>query len=92
MRLDPTHVVHNSGTPGSTQKDEELLTAEEVGEGMLKASKSYAYQLSRSGAIDSVRIPMAGRGGRTRYLVRFRRADVVAFINRHYTGSKEGGV
>ena len=62
----------------------ELLTAQDL-KRLLKVSLPWVYKLADTGRIPSVRIPCPGNGKlKTRYLVRFREADVQAFIDSHY--------
>jgi putative molybdopterin biosynthesis protein len=61
-----------------TSAPERLLTAEDVG-AILGRHPRTIHVLARSGELASVRI---GRRG-----VRFRRADVEAFIDRHVVGA-----
>jgi len=65
-------------------QDIELLTAKDV-KSFLRCSLPFVYKLSASGRLPAVRIPCTGNGTkRQRYLVRFKKADVLAFIEGHY--------
>jgi excisionase family DNA binding protein len=64
----------------------ELLTAKDV-QRVLKVSLPYVYKLAERGQIPCVRIPCLGDSEQARSVVRFRLADVQAFIERYYQGA-----
>ena len=61
----------------------ELLDAKEV-KRILKVSLPFVYKLAERGQLPCVRIPCMGDGDRGRTVVRFKLADVQAFIEQHY--------
>jgi excisionase family DNA binding protein len=61
----------------------ELLDAKEVRR-ILKVSLPFVYKLAERGQLPCVRIPCMGDGERARTVVRFKLADVQAFIERNY--------
>jgi excisionase family DNA binding protein len=61
----------------------ELLDAKEV-KRILKVSLPFVYKLAERGQLPCVRIPCMGEGDRARTVVRFKLADVQAFIEQHY--------
>jgi excisionase family DNA binding protein len=61
----------------------ELLDAKEV-KRILKVSLPFVYKLAERGQLPCVRIPCMGDGERVRTVVRFKLADVQAFIEQHY--------
>ena len=62
----------------------ELLTAKDLRR-MLKVSLSLVDRWAERGDLPCVRIPCPGKGKeRSRDLVRFKREDVLAFVERHY--------
>jgi excisionase family DNA binding protein len=61
----------------------ELLDAKEV-KRILKVSLPFVYKLAERGQLPCVRIPCMGDGERSRTVVRFKLADVQAFIEQHY--------
>jgi excisionase family DNA binding protein len=61
----------------------ELLDAKEV-KRILKVSLPFVYKLAERGQLPCVRIPCMGDGERARTVVRFKLADVQAFIEQHY--------
>lgn len=63
---------------------EPLLTPNEV-QKLLKCSLPYVYKIAAAGSLPCVRIPHLG-DGRKADMVRFKKEDVFAFIERHYTG------
>jgi len=61
----------------------ELLDAKEV-KRILKVSLPFVYKLAERGQLPCVRIPCMGDGKRSKTVVRFKLADVQAFIEQHY--------
>ena len=61
----------------------ELLDAKEV-KRILKVSLPFVYKLAERGQLPCVRIPCMGDGERARTVIRFKLADVQAFIEQHY--------
>jgi excisionase family DNA binding protein len=61
----------------------ELLDAKEV-KRILRVSLPFVYKLAERGQLPCVRIPCMGEGDRARTVVRFKLADVQAFIEQHY--------
>jgi excisionase family DNA binding protein len=61
----------------------ELLDAKEV-KRILKVSLPFVYKLAERGQLPCVRIPCMGDGERARTVVRFKLADVQAFVEQHY--------
>ena len=62
---------------------ESLLKAKEVKQ-LLRCSLPLVYKLADRGQIPSIRIPCPGLGTRKKELVRFKRDDVMEFIQAHY--------
>jgi len=62
---------------------DDLLTAQDVKK-LLKVSLALVYRLSDQGRLRSVRIPCPGVGSRKKHLVRFKKQDVIDFIEAHY--------
>lgn len=61
----------------------ELMRPAEV-QRFLRISRALVYRWASDGTIPAVRIPMHTKNGAySKDLVRFRRADVLAFIERH---------
>jgi hypothetical protein len=64
-----------------------LLDAKEVKK-ILRCSLPLVYKLADRGQIPCIRIPCPGIGTeRTRTMVRFKKADVLSFIEKHYRPS-----
>ena len=63
----------------------ELLTPKEV-QKLLKCSQAWVYKASANGLLPCVRIPCPGLGTQKKEMVRFKKEDVWAFIERHYQG------
>lgn len=62
----------------------ELLDAKAVKK-VLRCSLPLVYKLAERGQIPSVRIPCPGNGTiKPRDIVRFKKDDVIAFIEKHY--------
>ena len=66
--------------------DVELLKAGEVKK-ILNCSLPWVYQAAKLGTLPCVRLP--SMDGRKTNLVRFKKSDVLAFIENHYTGKKK---
>lgn len=64
-----------------------LLTPAEVKK-PLKCSLPYVYKIAATGVLPAVRIPHLG-DGRKADMVRFKKEDVFAFIERHYQGRNQ---
>jgi len=62
---------------------EPLLNAKEVKQ-LLRCRLPLVYKLAERGQIQSIRIPCPGLGTRKKELVRFKRDDVMEFIQAHY--------
>lgn len=62
----------------------ELLKAKEV-KTILRCSEPLVYKLAARGQLPCVRIPCVGNGKRKKSLVRFKKSDVLAFIEENYT-------
>ena len=65
-----------------TQFDD-ILTPEEVRK-IFKCSQPLIYKMARQGRIPHFRIPCPGDGARKKNLIRFKKADVLAFLDEHY--------
>lgn len=62
----------------------DLVTAKDV-QRLLKVSLPLVYKLAEQGRLRCVRIPCPGEGRtKPRTLVRFKKEDVLAFIEGHY--------
>ena len=61
----------------------EILTAEEVRK-MLKCSQPLIYKMAKQGRIPHFRIPCPGAGNRKKHLIRFKKSDVIAFLEKNY--------
>jgi Helix-turn-helix domain len=66
----------------SDQVLESLLDAKEV-KRLLRCSLALVYNLADRGQIPCIRIPCPG-SGKPKSLLRFKRIDVIQFIERHY--------
>jgi len=66
-----------------TQNVEPLLDAKQV-KVLLRCSLPLIYKMAERGQIPSIRIPCPGLGTRKKELVRFKRDDVMEFIQAHY--------
>jgi excisionase family DNA binding protein len=65
----------------------ELLTPKEV-QATLKCSLAYVYKLVDRGHLPCVGFPQMGEGiEKPRSMIRFKRSDVVKFIEDHYTST-----
>ena len=64
----------------------ELLKAKEVAKA-IKCSLPLIYKMADRGQLPCVRIPCIGKGKRKKTLVRFKKADVLAFIEANYIAS-----
>ena len=65
---------------------ESLLTAQNVQQ-VITCSLPFVYKLAASGRLPAVRIPCPGNGTkRQRDLVRFKKADVLKFVEEYYSG------
>jgi predicted DNA-binding transcriptional regulator AlpA len=65
----------------------ELLDAKEVKQ-ILKCSLPAVYKLAASNRLPCVRIPCPGDGKKkVRTMVRFKKSDVINFIQKYYTGT-----
>ena len=70
--------------PANGHNIEELLDPKQVKK-ILRCSLPHVYNLAYSGRLPCVRMPCLGRGTeKTRNMVRFKLADVMAFIERYY--------
>jgi len=68
----------------STHPIDQLLDAGEV-KRLLHCSLPWVYKAAEQGIIPCVRIPCPGKGQKkARTMVRFKREDVFAFIEKHY--------
>jgi excisionase family DNA binding protein len=63
--------------------EEPLLTPKDLAR-LLKVSSALPYKMADRGQLPCVRIPCIGPGGRSKALLRFRRSDVMAFVEAHY--------
>ena len=73
---------------GSYQRHEALLDAKEV-KRLLKCSLPWVYKAAAQGLLPCVRIPCPGKGARKpKTMLRFKREDILAFIEQYYHGSK----
>ena len=61
----------------------DLLTPKEVKE-MLKVSLSLVYKWADRGQLHSIRIPCPGDGEKVKTMVRFKKDDVLKFIEQYY--------
>jgi hypothetical protein len=61
-----------------------LLDAKEV-KRLLRCSLPFVYKLAERGQLSCIRIPCQTLGTRKKELVRFKREDVIGFIESHYT-------
>ena len=67
---------------------EALLDAKEV-KRLLKCSLPWVYKAAAQGLLPCVRIPCPGKGARKpKTMLRFKREDILAFIEQYYHGSK----
>ena len=67
---------------------EALLDAKEV-KRLLKCSLPWVYKAAAQGLLPCVRIPCPGKGTRKpKTMLRFKREDILAFIEKYYHGSK----
>ena len=65
----------------------ELLTPKEV-QATLKCSLAYVYKLYERGHLPALVFPIMGEGTeKPRSMIRFKRSDVVKFIENHYTST-----
>ena len=62
---------------------EGLLTAKEVKQ-ILKCSLPLVYRFATDGRLPAVRIPCPGNGSRAKTVVRFKKADLLEFVEKHY--------
>jgi predicted DNA-binding transcriptional regulator AlpA len=67
----------------SMHEIEPLLDAKEV-KRLLRCSLPLVYKMAGRGQIPSIRIPCIGTGSRRKELVRFRKEDMIRFIEQHY--------
>ena len=68
-----------------TKTIEPLLDAKEVKK-LLRCSLPWIYKAADQGLIPCVRIPCPGEGTeKQRTMVRFKKNDILSFINRHYS-------
>jgi len=51
---------------------------------LLGVSQSYVYQLAEKGLIGCIRIPMSCANGKQKSMLRFKTADLMAFVEEHY--------
>lgn len=61
----------------------DLLTPAEVKK-LLKCSLPWVYKAASTGVLPCIRIPCPGVGKRRKDMVRFKRDDVFAFVEKHY--------
>jgi hypothetical protein len=65
--------------------EDDLLTPKET-KAMFKCSQAYVYKLYERGHLPAVVMPNMGEGTeKPRSMIRFKRSDVVKFIDDHYT-------
>lgn len=69
------------------ERMESLLTTKDVQQ-LLSCSESHVYNLIRRKQLPAIRWECPGKGASKRTMVRFKSADVLAFIDRGYTGGK----
>jgi excisionase family DNA binding protein len=62
---------------------EPLLTAKEV-KTLLKCSLPLVYKLADRGQLSCVRWDCPGEGKREKSVVRFKKSDVLEFVEKHY--------
>ena len=62
---------------------EPLLCAIDVKK-FLKISLPHVYKMADRGEIACIRIPQKGRGSKERFTLRFRKTDLIKFIDNHY--------
>ena len=53
---------------------------------VLHCSGAQVYKLVATGRLPAVKIPCAGSGARKKHMIRFKIADLRAFIEKHYSG------
>lgn len=69
-----------------SQNIEPLLDPKDV-KHLFQCSAPYVYKLAASGRLPCIRIPCFNEAGeRVKDLVRFKKEDVLAFVEKHYTG------
>jgi len=68
-----------------TVEPEQLLNAKDV-QKIFRCSLPTVYKLAEQGRLACVRIPSLGNG-KPRAILRFKKGDVIAFIERHYRGT-----
>ena len=64
----------------------ELLKPTEVKK-ILNCSLSWVYKAANRGLLPCVRLPSC-MAGKKKWLIRFKKSDVLAFIENHHTGKK----
>jgi predicted DNA-binding transcriptional regulator AlpA len=62
---------------------EPLLDAKEV-KRLLRCSLPLIYKMAERGQIPCVRIPCPGKGELKKSVLRFKKVDVIRFIDKHY--------
>ncbi|MEJ2731690.1 MAG: helix-turn-helix domain-containing protein [Deltaproteobacteria bacterium] len=69
----------------------ELLTPKEV-QATLKCSLAYVYKLHERRLLPGVVFPVMGEGKeKPRSMIRFKRSDVISFVESYYNGTSAAG-
>ena len=80
-------VTEKKTMDAATNEVEPLLDPKDV-KLVLRCSLPLIYKLAASGRLPAVRIPCPGSGTkRQRNLIRFKKGDVLDFVQKHYTGA-----
>ena len=80
-------VIGSNVAMDTLQNIEPLLDAKDV-KRLLRCSLPLVYKLAARNQLPCVRIPCPGEGtGRQKSMVRFKKADVLSFIDKHYQSS-----
>jgi len=67
---------------------QDILTPKDVAK-LLRCSPAWTYKASSMGILPSIRIPCPGKGKkRMRNMVRFRKTDVLEFLEKHYSSDR----
>lgn len=72
---------------GNKENLDQLLKPEQVAK-ILQTSKGYPYLLAKRGLLPSIQIPSPSKDRKTKCLLRFKKSDVLNFIEKYY---QQGG-
>jgi len=70
--------------PKNQRKNMENLIEPKELKSILNCSLSWIYKAAENGILPCVRIPCPGSGQRQKHLIRFKKEDILSFIEKHY--------